>query len=852
MKSTAPRTPHRRHLPVIPGRRRPFSARAALLALLWLVATAAAAQRPHHTLPLAPLLRPETTDAGTLLVSDVDADGARVAFALVRPDVPLSWADGAGREAFLAQAVASADAAVQAGRTGLALDIEADSPRHAVTWAGYDLDAAPPDAMETTARRFGRRLRQAIHARAEQADRPLEILCIEADAEATGVLWYAFFEGLVDGAPSGSGPVHLITQSPSVAADPLACIQATAELRRRLRWYTRLDDAVHEAVRIGMAVRFDAGAPGALPLHLAARCYSETYALYDGPSDDAPWAPETLPFDPATIVRIGPWIRDDLIGYALRDEEGAALILWTGLPEPLRIPNRDRPVTVTDLASGDAAEMAPEEGGVTIPSRDGPVLIRPLPMQDFGLPACLWVDLDAGGFSNALECAWGLTNRTGFALTGSVAATVSRHVSIRPNVQPLDLGPSDDVIATGIVRGAFRPGGVVEISLSIHAPEAPAIAGLFRFPCYQRATASARLRSPIAAAPLLLPREVDPDHGPQIVAASSAGEIVCLRADGAVRWTHRRPAPFTIGPALLRDWQGAPLILTCDDAGTIEARHPSGVPAWSTDLGGPPSVGPIGVGHLHGFPGEEIVIPRRDGTVAVFLNTGQLLRKLDANGRNPRPTLGPASAAAGADVYVIAEGDEAVLTCFERGEREKWAHTIRMTPACAPLHIPARDDEGRSVVAVGSTRGTIQVRDAAAGEVLAERRIPGATPIAGLTAVDLGPEIGPILVATSESGVHGYALDLEPLWSRPLPSAAPACVAPLVDIGPGLLVPGADGALHLLTATGDPIWTNPEATGAIGAAPAAGPPDLETGAVTAAYVSTDGGLRVLPIEMPEW
>lgn len=852
MRTTGARTPDGRHLSVIPEKRRPFSARATLLVLLWLIATAAAAQRPHHTLPLAPLLHAETTDAGTLLVSEADANGARIAFALLRPDVPISWADAAGQDAFLAQAVVAADAAVQAGRTGLALDLDADSSRHAVTWAGYDLDATPPDAMETTARRFGRRLRQAIDARAEQADRPLEILCIEADAEATGVLWYAFFEGLVDGAPSGNGPVHLITQAVSDAADPLACIQATAELRRRLRWYTRLGDAVHEAVRIGMAVRFDAADPGAFPLHLAARCYSETYALHDGPPDDAPWTPETFPFDPATIVRIGPWIRDDLIGYALRDEEGAALILWTGLQEPLRIPNRGRPVTVTDLASGDVAEIAPEDGDVTVPPREGPVLIRPLPMQDFGLPACLWVDLDAGGFSNALKCAWGLTNRTGFALTGSVAATVSRHVSIRPNVQPLDLGPNDDVIATGIVRGAFRPGGVVEISLSIHAPEAPAIAGLFRFPCYQRATASARLRSPITAAPLLIPREVDPDHGPQIVAASSAGEIVCLRTDGAVRWTRRGPAPFSIGPALIHDWQGAPLILTCDDTGTIEARHPSGLPAWTADLGGRTSVGPMGVGHLHGFPGEEIVISRRDGTVAIFLNTGQLLRKLDAKGRNPRPTLGPASAAAGADVYVIAEGDEAVLTCFERGERAKWAHTIRMTPACAPLFIPPHRADDKAVLAVGSTRGTIQVRDAAAGEVLAERRIPGATPVAGLTAVDLGPEIGPILVATSESGVHGYALDLEPLWSRPLPSAAPACVVPLIDIGPGLLIPGADGALHLLTATGDPIWTNPEATGAIPAAPAAGPPDPETGAITATYVSTDGGVRILPIEMPEW
>lgn len=852
MRTTGARTPDGRHLSVISEKRGPFSARAALLVLVCLVATAAAAQRPHHTLPLAPLLHAETTDAGTLLISDVDADGARIAFALVRPDAPPSWADDAGRDAFLAQAIAAADAAVQAGRTGLALDLVADSPRHAVTWAGYDLDATPPDAMETTARRFGRRLRQAIDARAEQADRPLEILCLEADAEATGVLWYAFFEGLVDGAPSGNGPVHLITQAVSDAADPLACIEATAELRRRLRWYTRLDDAVHEAVRIGMALRFDAGDPGAFPFLLAARCYSETYALYDGPPEDAPLAPEAFPFDPTTIVRIGPWIRDDLIGYALRDEDGAALILWTGLPEPLRIPDRDRPVTVTDLATGGAAEIAPDEGGVTIPPQEGPVLIRPLPMQDWGLPACLWVDLDAGGFSNALECAWGLTNRTGFALTGSVAATVSRHVSIRPNVQPLDLGPNDDVMATGIVRGAFRPGGLIEISLSIHAPEAPAIAGLFRFPCYQRATASARLRSPITAAPLLIPREVDPDDGAQVVAASSAGEIVCLRTDGAVRWTHRRAAPFSIGPALVRDWQGAPLILTCDDAGTIEARHPSGLPAWTADLGGRTSVGPMGVGHLHGFPGEEIVIPRQDGAVAIFLNTGQLLRKLDAKGRNPRLTLGPASATAGADVYTIAEGDEAVLTCFERGERAKWTHTIRMTPACMPLFIPARDDEDGAVVVVGSMRGTIQVRDAVAGEVLAERRIPGATPVAGLTAVDLGPEVGPILVATSESGVHGYALDLEPLWSRPLPSAAPACVVPLIDIGPGLLIPGVDGALHLLTATGDPIWTNPEATGAIVAAPATGPPDPETGAVTAAYVSTDGGVRILPIEMPEW
>jgi len=138
MRTTGARTPDGRHLSVIPEERRPFSARAALVVLLWLIATAAAAQRPHHTLPLAPLLHAETTDAGTLLVSEADANGARIAFALLRPDVPISWADAAGQDAFLAQAVVAADAAVQAGRTGLALDLDADSSRHAVTWAGYD------------------------------------------------------------------------------------------------------------------------------------------------------------------------------------------------------------------------------------------------------------------------------------------------------------------------------------------------------------------------------------------------------------------------------------------------------------------------------------------------------------------------------------------------------------------------------------------------------------------------------------------------------------------------------------------------------------------------------------------
>ena len=800
---------------------------------------------------------PSTTDAEDSLLREVRLAAERLADAGI--DRNFVAAPLAPERPYFAQGPAASEAVAHfgqvaafcrhAGLCGVAIDTRATSLFYDYRWDGYAYDGYGPSDLDSGARALGRRTVRAVLRAYPDA----EILVFTEGYRAWHPLWRALFGGMVESLEAAHAEaVHVLTRETLHVDEPLRIRDIARRTRRLLAHALRGDARAwwerRGSVAVGVGpLGYRDGIEGPVPVAhypleafrvqlAAAKLFSDHYVWIEGngptwwsvTNEEAETYGGLLQNGPAVHAQVGPVV-EDLLAYTARTPldayrrvgpyalgrrpchvlntgSGAAVVVWEGLAEQTALRDRETPVFMTELRTGRRHELTATDGQVTLGPTLGPVLVEPLPVRAWVLPASLWTSVPEppSPSSRSAELRFGFSARSGFRIAGALEAVAPQGFGISPHRRLFELedGEAADVNAT--LRGAFSLGDSMELGLGLVAPGAPPVARSFRFlVCPEvvwRRDFDGVVSHGLAAA------DLDGDSSVEIIACSDAGEVACLGVGGWLQWKRRFPARFVARPVVVRDASGGALIVTVDQRGSLQALFERGRLAWEKRLG-PPACGQGPTpAVLDDEPGQEILVAVADGRIVAVADDGETLWSYSAGG-----AAGGCFAKARMPgercekVFVASVVDGAgVLDCVDGRGGRVWRGALEGAPCCAPVLTDVNRDGAPEVLTL-TVSGVVQAWQAASGRLASRSAIPKYIVPKGIVADELLPQGGVEVLIVGASSLSCFSNGFDRLWGAPMSPVAPLVVAH-VRAGPRILVPTQEEGLVCLDGQGRLLW----------------------------------------------
>ncbi|MBX7260011.1 MAG: hypothetical protein K1Y02_26895, partial [Candidatus Hydrogenedentes bacterium] len=575
---------------------------------------------------------------------------------------------------FTSRAEKKISRAIDAGAWGVALDTRPSQSLHTFTWEGYGGENPPSrDSLRSNAKAVGVALGKTL-----AKDHHVETAFIITDGLAgAGPLWFSLIDGLLRGIGDASLPVHLIV-CPSDRAQDLRSIRAeTAKILslklspEGLRVWERVgavDFGLNLATLESPATESEEVRQRRKGALIAGKLNASEFVV----NVEAPpvgWKSpdpqvDTLSFETPLdgFVRVGrhSWAGAD--ADVLRNKDGAAAALLSGIPDHASIASQIDPIHVSNLLTGEVSKHPADTSPVELNATDSPTLVASLPIRTWAAPAGLWISAEypPAGQTRTANINYGWANRTGVAMSGVIEATVPDRFAITPSGLPFSAADGDSVSAIGRITGTFDGAPTLTARLVLAAPQGEPIVHDFALTFPPPLRWSAEMDGPITAAPATA--DLDGDGLLEVYAASLSGDVASFNAAGELRWRWESPAPVSTSPVVFRHWTGTPHLAVWDDAGLLHCYKPDGIPRFEVPIGAPARNGHLLTANLHGFPGQELVCALDSGQILALLSNGQELWKFAA--QNEIIGLTKAAGAEKRDVIVAALGDS---TCIAIG-----------------------------------------------------------------------------------------------------------------------------------------------------------------------------------------
>jgi hypothetical protein len=788
-------------------------------------------------------------------------DAARAAgldtwFALVTLPADLSFlSNGNAARAVLDTLAEDVRDAAATGYQGVALAADPAAPGYSVLWEGHQPGTGRPDTLFRSVRQLGAEVGRIVSGEQGGGD----VLLITGDLSSARPLWYPFLSGVIEGSESRARGVHAIISPTQPPGDPAGVERLLRDHRERLA--AALDGrarTVWDRVgSVGMRSVYPGAdaAPDAILRWFAARLHADRILVATVPTRALTPIPPPTPEPPSLLfgeaeppkqpprpliealdgfTRLAPWPNPDTPGYVLHHERGTAVLFWTGYPAVIRAEGMVTALPVTDLLTNVRVFVEPVDSVTETGPHNGPVLVERLPAREWAMPACLWIEADPMQPDGGLPVRFGLLNPGPLAISGTLAAQGPRQTAVSPASLPVELGPGEAQMATGMMRGEIVPGRPVAVDLTLVTREGGTVARTEIIIPEPPALWGNRLHGPVTglAAVVHEDREL-------IVAVTASGDAAAYDPSGAEVWRTWFPHAITGSPALFRHWTGEPRLALSEMGGKIHTLTTGGddrgvFAANEITLQGPPQPA-----RLSRFPGDELMITHADGSVHAVLSNGQPLWTHESETATAGCTPADADGNGYHEVFVAGE----TLTCLDRHGDWRWRTPLPGGASCPPLAADLHGD-GTTMVLTGTHNGFVQSRDAQWGLVEEEAAVGG--PVLHLAAADLDPSPGLEVLAATARALHMLSADLAPLREVPV-----ACgpVPPLVVPGPGtprIAIPGADGLLTLISADGNTLWTRRHAF----TITAATLRYLENSTPAAIVGCADGTLAAIPLNIP--
>ncbi len=787
------------------------------------------------------------------------------------------FTNSAARESLVDHVTRLSRASKRSGLRGIVIDTRSTSLFYSYDWDGYRSQIADITLVSNAARSFGRELLSAVYPSFPRA----QILVIVDNLRQSGPFWLPMFNGMLDAiAEHPDATLHLLTRETRSETKPRRLAQRADIVHRFLRlhlppttwetWRSQGTLALGCAPLTSPFARDDALVspvdcpPEALRVQLAAaKLLSPRYIWLEceAPLGQMLSALSGRGYGVSTLLdrlqRIGPVPTVAGPAWVLRADQGVAVAFLEGVQQPLPLTDCQDVISVTDLATGQRQYVQVADGD-SIGLFEAPVLLDGLSVRQWVVPACLWLETDdpVRTGSAPTEIRFGLTNRTGMALMGSLhveAEGTASHCTVKPSAVEIDLDPGEGLHVRGSLRGRFRPGDPIDISLrfiTLGLGQAP-------FAAVPRTPAASRSFSVQVQPELLWTRAT---HGPilatpavahsDVVVASWAGEVALMDVDGNTKWRRSFPARFEHASTVARHWTGEDIILSLDHRGTLRALQPNGHDRWRTALGQKPGkTGPLSC-DLARFPGHEIVVGFEDGTVKALFSNAQPYWQHACEGAEPWVSTGDLDGDGFDEIVVLitrktpGSPSFGVLTCLDSDGNLLWENSLGEVSACAAM-LTDLDSDGFPEVVTGTRTGNLAIWSGQSGALCQSMDLSPPLPIRGITPTAMMDGSDPQLLVACDQSIVCLSASLGLLWQTEVHCAA----APVVADGPGeprILLATADGALVCLDATGQRLWVDRSAVGMLPVSPLLADVDSD-GLVECIFGSTDRFVRCLEV-----
>lgn len=757
---------------------------------------------------------------------------------------------------------------------GIAVDTQSGSLIYDFLWDGYPPDM-PPEALSEGARAFGRRVLRAFIREFPQGD----ILLCAGSLESARPLWFDFMEGARTAPGAARGiRMSLVLQDARDLRDRnyfKTCPGRVARwLDRRASTAPKKDGGSFGEVVFSLEpVQYAGDVPEATyPLEgyrtalYAAAVYGGEYVMIRAPKGGwwqippdmteqfrhlkqggaarvrfAPPVPITLdPFAPrlkcADAIHLGSLAVNGRDSAVMKNEKGAALLIWDGTAAELQVPVRVNMVTATHLLTGESTYFTPREGMVAIPVLPGPVLVEGLPLDDYGLPASLSMDvrsaITAGVTRAEIEC--GIRNPLAAPLRGSLALAGDARYALGGTAFPVELQPGETSTYRRTLRGISRFGTRPEFLLNLAIAANPAITRTFRFSVSPEERFFMYSDGPIAGAAVSC--RTGGEAGPLLLWwCDVRGKLTCFDPGaGKPLWYKRLAGRFSAPPVLVEGVGGGTGAAVVNDEGRLRLFDVAGeerLTLWSEER----RITCIGFLPADGTRSGGLLLAGDDGNrVAFYTVRGELTGRVALTGPiswliaepalpdkffavlSAPPARDAKGGKEGAPAEAAAQPGEVVAV--DPGGKKLWETALPGGPACRPCILEDKPGE-RSLLIAATADGGVTCLDAADGSVV-EAVEAGKEGAVLHLAASVNLERGQAWVFhTAGNTLRGHPVagkasgrDLPKAWNLSVPG--PTALAAL-PFGEGVVAGTTSGSLYALDVSGALLWEDHSGAGAV-------------------------------------
>lgn len=467
-----------------------------------------------------------------------------------------------------------------------------------------------------------------------------------------------------------------------------------------------------------------------------------------------------LPFD--GLRRIGPYEAKQGPCYVLANADGVGLFFWQGLQDSLDVSGVGN-VRVVDISDEQPCDTVVRDGKRVIDPEPSPTFVHPLPIGQWAAPASLWMDMPVcpTPSSAATWVDFGIVNRLGFTLEGSLDAITPEGISIKPLTTAFSLDPGSNLTVKGVLRGSFKVGAVISPSLVATSPGGTPVRRAFSF-----------VVMPDIAWRHWFDGQVtgvswgQTESGPSIVACTDAGEIACLSGEGSLRWKQRIPTSLQGRPGVAVDQDGGLRVATADTNGMVRVLGSKGAILWQKGFR---DLVQWSLADLDNMPGAETLLVLTPGNLSALDEDGDERWAIAADESNRYTSLVTARTADSTKILLAsAHLLVTALQCFDGVGRPVWKSRLPGLVCHAPM-VRDLDRNGKPELLTISTQGYMCILDCASGSIVQQLKIPLETEVKGVTLLDL-PAEEVALVLAEANRVHGVSVTTGALlWSTEVP-----------------------------------------------------------------------------------